>query len=138
MSSQQQFVNMEINCLRYGHRPKRLSDGVSMSILFGEKPEGISVTTTDILRARRDRIIQLAANHGVHNVRVFGSVVRGEAGPTSDIDLLVEMDKGRSLLDLIVLSQELEMFLERKVDILTDEGLSPYLEQRIHAEAVPL
>jgi hypothetical protein len=86
MSSQQQVVNMEINCLRYGPRPKRLSDGGSMGILFGEKPEGISVTTTDIIRARRDRIIQLAANHGTHNVRVFGSVVRGEAGPTSDID----------------------------------------------------
>ena len=109
-----------------------------MGILFGEKPEGVSVTTTDLLRASRDRIIQLAAYHGARNVRVFGSVVRGEACPTSDIDLLVEMDQGRSLLDLIELSQELEAFLDRKVDILTDEGLSPYLEQRIHAEAVPL
>lgn len=96
------------------------------------------MTITDLLRARRDYIIQLAADHGAHNVRVFGSVARGEAGPTSDIDLLVEMDQGCSLLDLIELSQELEAYLERKVDILTDEGLSPYLEQRIHAEAVPL
>jgi predicted nucleotidyltransferase len=48
------------------------------------------------------------------------------------------MDQGRSLLDLIKLSQELEAYLDRKVDILTDAGLSPYLEQRIHAEAVPL
>jgi predicted nucleotidyltransferase len=96
------------------------------------------VTTTDLLRARRNGILQLAAQHGAHNVRVFGSVARGEAGPTSDVDLLVEMDHGRSLLDLIELSQDLETFLQRKVDILTDEGLSPYLEQRIHAEAVPL
>jgi hypothetical protein len=95
------------------------------------------MTTIDLLKARRERIIQFAADHGAHNVRVFGSVARGEAGSTSDVDLLVEMDKGRSLLDLIELSQELESFLERKVDILTDEGLSPYLEQRIHAEAVP-
>lgn len=71
-------------------------------------------------------------------MRVFGSVARGEANSTSDIDLLVEMDNGRSLLDLIELSQELEAVLDRKVDILTDEGLSPYLEQRIHAEAIPL
>jgi predicted nucleotidyltransferase len=78
------------------------------------------------------------AQHGAHNVRVFGSVARGEAGPTSDVDLLVEMDRGRSLLDLIELSQKLEAFLQRKVDILTDGGLSPYLKQRIHAEAVPL
>ena len=69
---------------------------------------------------------------------MFGSVARGEAGPASDIDLLVQMDRGRSLLDLIELGQELESVLNRKVDILTDEGLSPYLEQRIHAEAVPL
>jgi hypothetical protein len=96
------------------------------------------MTTIDLLKARRERIIQFAADHGAHNVRVFGSVARGEASSTSDVDLLVEMDKGRSLLDLIELSQELESFLERKVDILTDEGLSPYLEQHIHAEAVPL
>ena len=96
------------------------------------------MTTTDLLKANRDEILRLAAQHGAHHVRVFGSVARGEAGPASDIDLLVQMDRGRSLLDLIELGQELESVLNRKVDILTDEGLSPYLEQRIHAEAVPL
>ena len=96
------------------------------------------MTTAEMLTAKRGDILQLAAQHGAHNVRVFGSVARGESGPTSDIDFLVEMDHGRSLLDLIELSQELETFLQRKVDILTDEGLSPYLQQRIHAEAVPL
>jgi len=96
------------------------------------------MTTTDILRTRRNDILRLAAQHGAHNVRVFGSVARGDAGPTSDIDLLVKMDRGRSLLDLIELGQELESVLQRKVDILTDEGLSPYLAQRIHAEAFPL
>lgn len=70
-------------------------------------------------------------------MRVFGSVARGEASPTSDIDLLVKMDRGRSLLDLIELSQELESVLHCKVDILIDEGLSPYLEQRIQAEPSP-
>lgn len=116
---------------------KRLSDGESVDILLGRNGARI-VTTTDLLRSRRDNISQLAAQHGAHNVRVFGSVARGEAGSSSDIDLLVERDQGRSLLDLIELSQELEAFLDRKVDILTDEGLSPYLEKRIHAEAVPL
>jgi uncharacterized protein len=96
------------------------------------------MTTADILQVRRDSILKLAAQYGAHNVRVFGSVARGEAGPTSDVDLLVEMDPGRSLLDLIELSQRLEAFLQRKVDILTDGGLSPYLQQRISAEAVPL
>jgi len=96
------------------------------------------MTMSDVLKAKREDILRLASRHGAHNVRVFGSVVRGEAGPASDIDFLVQMDRGRSLLDLIELSQELESVLQRKVDILTDEGLSPYLEQRIHAEAVPL
>ena len=94
--------------------------------------------TTDVLKANRNGILRLASQHGAHHVRVFGSVARGEAGPTSDIDLLVQMDSGRSLLDLIALTQELESVLQRKVDVLTDEGLSPYLKERIQAEAVPL
>ena len=92
----------------------------------------------DVLKFKRPEILRLAQEHGAHNVRIFGSVARGEARPESDIDFLVEMDSGRSLLDLIELSQNLETLLQRKVDILTDEGLSPYLEQRIHAEAVSL
>ena len=96
------------------------------------------MTTADVLKVKRHDILQLAAQYGAHHVRVFGSVARGESGPTSDIDFLVQMDQGRSLLDLIELSQELESVLQCKVDILTDEGLSPYLKERIHAEAVPL
>lgn len=97
-----------------------------------------TMTTTDVLKSKRNDILRLAAQHGAHHVRVFGSAARGEEGPTSDIDLLVRMDRGRSLLDLIALSQELESVLHRKVDILTDNGLSPYLQQRILDEAVPL
>jgi len=96
------------------------------------------MTTADVLKAKRTDILRLAAQHGAGHVRVFGSAARGEAGPASDIDLLVKMDRGRSLLDLIELGQELETILHRKVDILTDEGLSPYLQQRILDEAVPL
>ncbi len=65
-------------------------------------------------------------------------MARGESRPDSDIDFLVEMDNGRSLLDLIELSQDLETLLQRKVDVLADQSMSPYLEQRIRAEAVPL
>ncbi len=71
-------------------------------------------------------------------MRIFGSVARGEAHAESDIDFLVEMDNGRSLIDLIEFSQDLETLLQRKVEVLTDNGLSPYLEKRIHAEAVLL
>jgi predicted nucleotidyltransferase len=96
------------------------------------------MTTIDVLKIKRNDILRLASQHGAHHVRVFGSVARGEAGATSDVDLLVQMDSGRSLLDLIGLTQELESILQRKVDVLTDEGLSPYLKERIQAEAVPL
>jgi uncharacterized protein len=96
------------------------------------------MATTNVLKSKRNDILRLAAEHGARHVRVFGSAARGEAGPTSDIDFLVRMDPGRSLLDLIELGQELESILHRKVDILTDEGLSPYLRQRILDEAVPL
>jgi predicted nucleotidyltransferase len=92
----------------------------------------------DLLKLKRPEILRLAQAHGAHNVRIFGSVARGEARPESNVDFLVEMDSGRSLLDLIELSQDLEPLLQRKVDILTDQGLSPYLEQQIHAEAVSL
>lgn len=94
--------------------------------------------TADVLKSKRNDILRLAAEHGARQIRVFGSAARGEASPTSDIDFLVRMDRGRNLLDLIELGQELESILHRKVDILTDEGLSPYLRQRILDEAVTL
>lgn len=91
-----------------------------------------------LLQSKRKAILEIAARHGARNVRVFGSVARGTARRGSDVDFLVDMEEGRSLLDLIELGQDLEELLQRKVDVLTDGGLSPYLEQRIYAEAVPL
>lgn len=93
---------------------------------------------SQLLQSKRSEILQIAALHGAQEVRVFGSIARGDARPDSDIDFLVGMEGGRSLLDLIELGQDLEELLHCKVDVLTDGGLSPYLEQRIHAEAVPL
>jgi predicted nucleotidyltransferase len=83
----------------------------------------------------REEILRIAANHGARNVRVFGSVARGEDRSDSDLDLLVEMEDERSLLDLVGLEQDLEELLERKVDVLTDESIHPALRQRITAEA---
>lgn len=94
--------------------------------------------TYELLKAKREEILAIAAKHGARNIRIFGSVVRKEAGPTSDVDFLVEMEKGRSLLDLVGLWQDLEDLLGCKVDVLTDGGLSPYLRERIYAEAVPI
>jgi len=92
----------------------------------------------DELRARRHEILQIAARHGARDVRIFGSVVRGEAGSGSDVDVLVDMEQGRSLLDLVAFWQDLEELLACKVDVVTDGGISPYLRDRIYAEAQPL
>jgi len=83
-------------------------------------------------------ILDLAARHGARNVRVFGSVVRGDDRADSDVDFLVDVDRGRSLLDVIALEQDLEQLVGRTVSVLTDGGLSPYLQQRILAEASAL
>lgn len=69
---------------------------------------------------------------------MFGSTARGESGASSDVDLLVEMEPGRGLLDLVGLWQDLEEFLGTRVDVLSDGGVSPHLRERINAEVVPL
>ncbi len=90
------------------------------------------------LREQRREILRCAADHGARNVRVFGSAARGEAGADSDLDLLVEMEPGRSLLDLVGLWQDLEEMLGAHVDVLSDGGVSPHLRERIYADAVVL
>ncbi|MEI8167692.1 MAG: nucleotidyltransferase family protein [Chloroflexales bacterium] len=91
-----------------------------------------------LLKAQRPAILQLAAQHGASNVRVFGSVARGEAGPESDVDLLVALADDRSLLDLVGLWQDLEDLLQRKVDVVTDGGLHERIRERVLGEAVTL
>lgn len=90
------------------------------------------------LQQKRHDILRIAAQHGARNLRVFGSVARGEDRPHSDVDLLVDMDSDRSLLDIVGLGQDLEELLDRKVDILTDASLHPALRDRILAESRPL
>ena len=87
------------------------------------------------IEQNRDEILRIAARHGARNVRVFGSVARGEERADSDVDLLVEMENDRSLLDLVGLEQDLEALLERHVDVLTDAAIHPALRTRITAEA---
>lgn len=96
------------------------------------------MTTEQLVKSRREDILRVAARHGAHNIRVFGSVARGEAGEASDVDFLVEMEPGRSLLDLGGLQAELESLLGRKVDVATEAGLYWPLRRRILKEARPL
>jgi len=90
------------------------------------------------LRQRREEILGCAAEHGARNVRVFGSTVRAESSAGSDVDLLVEMEAGRSLLDLVGLWQDLEDLLGVHVDVLSERGVSRHLRDRIAAEALAL
>jgi predicted nucleotidyltransferase len=92
----------------------------------------------ELLESRRNEILDLAGTHGAKNIRVFGSAARDEGGPASDVDLLVDMEKGRNLLDLVGFWQDLEELLGCRVDVITDGGISPYLRERIYAEAIPL
>lgn len=90
------------------------------------------------LQAIRQDILRVAAKHGARNVRLFGSAARGEDRPGSDLDLLVDMESGRSLLDLVALSQDLEELLHRKVDVITDSSVHPAIRPHILADARPL
>jgi predicted nucleotidyltransferase len=91
-----------------------------------------------LLEQERERIERIARRFGARNVRVFGSRARGDASPASDVDLLVEMEPERSLLDLIGLEQELRGVLGVEIDVLTPDSISPYLRDQIEREAVPL
>jgi len=90
------------------------------------------------LAAERRRIKAAARKHGLRNLRVFGSVARGEASDTSDVDLLVDALPGTSLFDIAGFQIEVEKILSRKVDVVTPEDLSPAIRVRALADAVPL
>ncbi|XWK88756.1 MAG: nucleotidyltransferase family protein [Phormidium sp.] len=92
----------------------------------------------ELLKQKREEILSLAAQHGASNVRIFGSVARGVAKPDSDVDFLVEMETGRSLLDRVALIQDLEDLLGKKVDVANVKGLRDVWRDRILNEAVPL
>ena len=96
------------------------------------------MTPLELLQLRRDDIQRIAARHGAYNIRIFGSVVRGEAGPESDIDFLIEKGPTTSSWFPAGLVLDLEELLGRKVEIVTEKALNPYLRERVLREAVPL
>ena len=87
------------------------------------------------LQEYKPTILQVAAKYGAGNVRIFGSFATGTPSSSSDIDLLVNLDSGRDLLDLIGFKQELEEQIGRKVDVVTENGLSPHLRETILHQA---
>jgi predicted nucleotidyltransferase len=91
-----------------------------------------------LIQQNRAEILRLAALHGAHNVRLFGSVVRGQVTADSDLDVLVDFDAGRSLLDRIALIQDLEDLLGIKVDVVTPRSVHQELQSEILQTAQPL
>ncbi len=99
---------------------------------------GSGMTAKDLLKAKRDAILRIAAKYGARNVRVFASVARGKADAQSDIDLLVEFEAGRSLLDHAGLWLELQEAVGCKVDVVSDRGIKARIRERVLREAVPI
>jgi hypothetical protein len=95
------------------------------------------ISLNDILR-RREAILAAAAEHGAHNLRLFGSVVRGQVREGSDLDVLVALDPDRSLLDHVALIQDLEDLLGCRVDVVNESVLHRSIRDRVLAEALPL
>ena len=98
----------------------------------------VPMKTDDALITSRDMILGIARSHGARSIRVFGSHARGEAKPDSDLDLLVQLEDGRSLLDIVAMKQDLEDLLGCRVDVVTEASVSPYLRSEVMAHSVPL
>ncbi len=96
------------------------------------------MTASDALKRHRTEILRLAARYGATDVRVFGSVARGDSDESSDVDLLVRMNPGRSVFDIGGLLMDLQDLLGRRVDVVTENGLRPRIRERVLREAVPV
>ena len=96
------------------------------------------VSIRQLLQTKKKKILQIAARHGARKVRVFGSVARGEVRRGSDIDFLVEMDEGRSLLDHAALILDFERLLKHQVDVASERGLRQPLRKEVLRDAIAL
>ncbi len=96
------------------------------------------MTLDELRRSKRDEILRIAATYGASNVRVFGSLARGENSPSSDVDILVDLDADRSLMDLGGLLMDLQEVLPLPVDVATEDMLRPKARERALIDAVPL
>jgi len=94
--------------------------------------------TSAKLKVKRNEIVQIAASHGAKNLRIFGSVARGQAKQSSDLDVLITLEPGRSLLDVVAIKQDLEDLLGCSVDVVTEDAVSPHIREQVLKDAVSL
>ena len=116
-----------------GGKPGRRRD-----IMSARQRKEEDMDIAELLEAKKEEILRIAARHGARNVRVFGSVARGEARPESDVDLLVEVGPDRTPFFPGGLIADLEDLLGKKVQVVTREDLHWYIRDRVLEEAVPL
>jgi uncharacterized protein len=100
--------------------------------------QGVTVNLQELIVQKRSEILDTAKQHGARNVRIFGSVARGDFDEKSDLDFLVEMEPGRSLLDHASLLLDLEKLLGCKVDVVSEKGIKARIRERVFKEARPL
>ncbi len=117
-----------------GERTTEHSKSVQTTIAKRDSAKAIDA----LLQAKREDILHTAMKYGAYNIRVFGSVARGEADVKSDIDLLVDIEPGRTLFDLDSLLLDLQSLLGKDVDVVTEKGLRGRIRERVLKDAVPL
>lgn len=119
-----------------GYNSKAISELNEVAAMYKSQNE---ISISQVVKQKRQEIIELAAKHGVSNVRIFGSVARGDADEKSDVDLLVSLAPKFSLPDHVRLEEALKQLLGRKVDVISDRSLSrPRFKQRVLRDARPL
>ncbi len=112
--------------------------GLPFEHFFTKTPVDADPDPLKVIRSKRGAILSICRRHGAHSPRLFGSIARGQAMPESDIDFIVDMEQGRSLLDQAALLVELRELLGRNVDVVTAQGLRDRIRERVLDEAIPL
>lgn len=112
--------------------------GLPFEHFFTEEPMDVDPDPLTTVRSKRAAILRICRRHGARSPRLFGSIARGQAMPESDVDFIVDMEEGRSLLDQAALLVELRELLGRDVDVVTAQGLRDRIRERVLNEAVPL
>jgi predicted nucleotidyltransferase len=117
-------------------RDRTLPAGLSPTLRYRQVEQ--TLDPAELIRAKRDEILRIAANYGARNIRVFGSVARGDARPESDVDFLIDTGPVTSSWFPAGLVVDLQDLLGRPVEVVTEKGLNPLIRDRVLKEAVPL